>query len=53
MIDFKTRFAEYHAATDEYVFSNVRNGLIVGLVCLTSLIPCNHLEDSQIQKKKM
>jgi SP family sugar:H+ symporter-like MFS transporter len=32
MIDFKQRFAEYNAATGEYVFSNVRNGLIVGLV---------------------
>lgn len=27
------RFAEYNAATGEYAFSNVRNGLIVGLVC--------------------
>lgn len=32
MIDFKQRFAEYNAATGEYAFSNVRNGLIVGLV---------------------
>lgn len=31
------RFAEYNPATGEYVFSNVRNGLIVGLVWL---IPC-------------
>jgi SP family sugar:H+ symporter-like MFS transporter len=35
MVDFKTRFAEYNAATGEYAFSNVRNGLIVGLVCHT------------------
>lgn len=27
------RFAEYNPATGEYAFSNVRNGLIVGLVC--------------------
>lgn len=33
MTDFKMRFAEHNLATDEYVFSNVRNGLIVGLVC--------------------
>lgn len=33
MKDFKMRFAEYNPATGEYVFSNVRNGLIVGLVC--------------------
>jgi SP family sugar:H+ symporter-like MFS transporter len=33
MVDFKQRFAEYNAATGEYAFSNVRNGLIVGLVC--------------------
>jgi hypothetical protein len=33
MTDFKQRFAEYNAATGEYAFSNVRNGLIVGLVC--------------------
>ncbi len=33
MVDFKRRFAEYNAATGEYAFSNVRNGLIVGLVC--------------------
>lgn len=33
MVDFKERFAEHNAATGEYVFSNVRNGLIVGLVC--------------------
>jgi hypothetical protein len=32
MGDFKRRFAEYNAATGEYAFSNVRNGLIVGLV---------------------
>ena len=34
MNDFKQRFAEYNAATGEYTFSNVRNGLIVGLVGL-------------------
>lgn len=28
------RFAEYHPATGEYAFSDIRNGLIVGLVCL-------------------
>lgn len=33
MKDFKMRFAQYNAATGEYAFSNVRNGLIVGLVC--------------------
>ena len=33
MVDFKQRFAEHNAATGEYAFSNVRNGLIVGLVC--------------------
>lgn len=32
MNDFKVRFAEYNASTGEYAFSNVRNGLIVGLV---------------------
>lgn len=32
MTDFKHRFAEYNAATGEFAFSNVRNGLIVGLV---------------------
>lgn len=31
MSDFKTRFAE-KTQTGEHVFSNVRNGLIVGLV---------------------
>lgn len=35
MADFKRRFAEYNDATGEYAFSNVRNGLIVGLVCHT------------------
>lgn len=33
MVDFKQRFAQYNPATGEYAFSNVRNGLIVGLVC--------------------
>lgn len=33
MPDFKKRFAEYNPATDDYEFSDVRNGLIVGLVC--------------------
>lgn len=28
------RFAQYNPATGEYAFSNVRNGLIVGLVCV-------------------
>jgi SP family sugar:H+ symporter-like MFS transporter len=37
MGDFKRRFAEYNAATGEYAFSNVRNGLIVGLVCILCL----------------
>lgn len=32
MKDFKMRFAEYDPATGEYAFSNIRNGLIVGLV---------------------
>lgn len=35
MIDFKQRFAQYRTSPDgtgEYYFSNVRNGLIVGLV---------------------
>lgn len=31
MVDFKQRFGEQNAH-GEYVFSNVRNGLIVGLV---------------------
>jgi len=35
MTDFKMRFAEYNASTGEYAFSNVRNGLIVGLVCVS------------------
>lgn len=37
MKDFKMRFAEYNPATGEYAFSNVRNGLIVGLVCADAL----------------
>lgn len=32
MGDFKRRFAQHKAATDSYYFSNVRSGLIVGLV---------------------
>lgn len=32
MPDFKQRFGELDRASGEYVFSNVRNGLIVGLV---------------------
>lgn len=32
MEDFKNRFAEYNHATGKHAFSNVRNGLIVGLV---------------------
>lgn len=38
MSDFKMRFAEYNAATGEYVFSNVRNGLIVGLLSIGTMI---------------
>ncbi|KAI3156190.1 hypothetical protein DTO046C5_7980 [Penicillium roqueforti] len=38
MIDFKQRFAEYNAATGEYAFSNVRNGLIVGLLSIGTMI---------------
>lgn len=37
MQDFKERFAEYNASTGQYVFSNVRNGLIVGLVLSYSI----------------
>lgn len=32
MSDFKTRFAELDHQTGKHTFSNVRNGLIVGLV---------------------
>jgi len=32
MDDFKTRFGQYHPDTNTYSFSNVRSGLIVGLV---------------------
>ena len=41
MQDFKERFAKYNPTTGHYVFSNVRNGLIVGLVCahITSISP--------------
>lgn len=43
MIDFKQRFAEYNAATGEFAFSNVRNGLIVGLVRWRCFwIPASH-----------
>ncbi|KAJ6125723.1 hypothetical protein N7523_003343 [Penicillium sp. IBT 18751x] len=38
MSDFKVRFAEYNAATGEYAFSNVRNGLIVGLLSIGTMI---------------
>ncbi|KAJ5215441.1 uncharacterized protein N7498_001848 [Penicillium cinerascens] len=38
MEDFKMRFAEYNAATGEYAFSNVRNGLIVGLLSIGTMI---------------
>ncbi|KAL6239226.1 hypothetical protein BDW75DRAFT_227366 [Aspergillus navahoensis] len=37
MADFKMRFAE-RQANGEYVFSNVRNGLIVGLLCIGTMI---------------
>jgi hypothetical protein len=32
MNDFKERFAEYHSVSNDFYFSNVRSGLIVGLV---------------------
>jgi hypothetical protein len=32
MNDFKERFAEHHSASNDFYFSNVRSGLIVGLV---------------------
>ncbi|KAJ5525731.1 hypothetical protein N7513_005256 [Penicillium frequentans] len=38
MTDFKMRFAEYNASTGEYAFSNVRNGLIVGLLSIGTMI---------------
>jgi SP family sugar:H+ symporter-like MFS transporter len=38
MNDFKVRFAE-RQPNGEYAFSNVRNGLIVGLVCYFSRRP--------------
>ncbi|KAJ5651278.1 uncharacterized protein N7484_005001 [Penicillium longicatenatum] len=38
MTDFKIRFAEYNASTGEYAFSNVRNGLIVGLLSIGTMI---------------
>ncbi|KAL4797014.1 general substrate transporter [Aspergillus venezuelensis] len=37
MSDFKMRFAE-RGANGEYTFSNVRNGLIVGLLCIGTMI---------------
>ncbi|KAL4783630.1 general substrate transporter [Aspergillus varians] len=37
MDDFKTRFAK-RQPNGEYVFSNVRNGLIVGLLCIGTMI---------------
>ncbi|KAH8424656.1 sugar porter family MFS transporter [Aspergillus melleus] len=37
MADFKMRFAEQQA-NGEYVFDNVRNGLIVGLLCIGTMI---------------
>ncbi|KAI9045823.1 sugar porter family MFS transporter [Aspergillus affinis] len=37
MSDFKMRFAEQQA-NGEYVFDNVRNGLIVGLLCIGTMI---------------
>lgn len=33
MDDFKIRFGQHNPVTDTYYFSNVRSGLIVGLVC--------------------
>ncbi|KAJ5666792.1 Low-affinity glucose transporter HXT1 [Penicillium macrosclerotiorum] len=38
MEDFKMRFAEYNESTGEYAFSNVRNGLIVGLLSIGTMI---------------
>ncbi|KAJ5407846.1 Low-affinity glucose transporter HXT1 [Penicillium cosmopolitanum] len=38
MTDFKERFAEYNESSGEYVFSNVRNGLIVGLLSIGTMI---------------
>ncbi|CAL5869739.1 uncharacterized protein PFLUO_LOCUS3969 [Penicillium psychrofluorescens] len=38
MVDFKQRFAQYNPATGEYAFSNVRNGLIVGLLSIGTMI---------------
>ena len=34
MQDFKQRFGQYNAASNSYMFNNVRSGLIVGLVRL-------------------
>ncbi|KAJ5081809.1 Major facilitator superfamily domain general substrate transporter [Penicillium alfredii] len=38
MEDFKNRFAEYDHATGKHAFSNVRNGLIVGLLSIGTMI---------------
>ncbi|KAJ9192848.1 hypothetical protein DTO166G4_6485 [Paecilomyces variotii] len=38
MGDFKLRFAQYDSATDTYYFSNVRSGLIVGLLSIGTMI---------------
>ena len=44
MADFKRRFGE-HMGNGEYGFSNVRNGLIVGLVRLLPYTCPSNLED--------
>ncbi|KAJ6172066.1 Low-affinity glucose transporter HXT1 [Penicillium chermesinum] len=38
MTDFQRRFAEYNHTTGQYFFSNVRNGLIVGLLSIGTMI---------------
>ncbi|KAJ5569601.1 Low-affinity glucose transporter HXT1 [Penicillium hispanicum] len=38
MTDFKMRFAQYNPSTGQYAFSNVRNGLIVGLLSIGTMI---------------
>ncbi|KAL1987283.1 hypothetical protein VTN96DRAFT_4311 [Rasamsonia emersonii] len=38
MGDFKLRFAQYNEATHTYYFSNVRSGLIVGLLSIGTMI---------------
>lgn len=55
MTDFKERFAEYNASSDEYVFSNVRNGLIVGLVCShwPPCLPRNREKQTQKVDRKL